>query len=83
MRNKAITSTILTSIQLCIGGLVSAKGKKQGVCKDWEKENSLFTDDMTVHWIIYIDSLRINKFSKVTGYKGNTQKLIMYQQKQN
>ena len=51
--------------------------------KDWKRSNALFADDM----ILYIENPKdatrkllelINEYSKVTGYKTDTQKSLIF-----
>lgn len=82
MRNKTTIFAISTSVKHYTGGpgeYKKAKTKKQRAYKTWELIIHRWHD---CGWIIYTYTLRINKFSKVTGYKCNVQKLITYQQKQ-
>ena len=81
MRNKTKVSTFITIIQHSFGSPSYSNQRRNKRNLDWKL--SLFADDM----ILYIenpkDSTRkllelINEFSKVAGYKINTQKSFAF-----
>ena len=85
IRNKTRVPTLTTTIQNSVGSFSHSnqRRKRNKRNTDWKRRLSLFADDM----ILYIENPKdttrkllelINEYSKVLGYKINTQKSLAF-----
>ena len=85
VRNKTRVSTLTINIQHSLGNFSHSNQriKRNKRNPDWKRSKTLFTDDI----ILYVENPKdttrklqdlINEYSKVAGYKINTQKFLAF-----